>query len=205
MLASAGLLDDRRATIHWDMLDTFTERFLDVHVERTQITRDGPYITCAGAMSALEMTLELIEHHLGTAPRLDVEALFLHGDQPSEQTPENQSITDLITQRALQIMRENVERPLSLAALSKRLSCQPRTLNRRFHARLGASPGMVYRHMRLSSARKLLESSTMSISEVALRCGYDSPAAMARAIRQYYGMSPSSLRKQSVSLMQINL
>ena len=202
LLASAGLLDGRRATIHWDLLDTFSERFLEIQTERTQVLRDGQYITCAGAMSALEMTLGLIEHHLGVAARLDVEALFMHGDHPTEPRSKHHSTSDPITQRAIRLMRENIESPLNLSELSKQLSCQPRTLDRRFRTRLGAPPGTVYRHMRLSSARKLLESSTLSVSEIALRCGYDSPAALARAIRKSYGLSPSTLRKQSVSPIQ---
>ncbi len=197
LLASAGFLDNRRATVHWDLLDTFSERFLDIRAEREHVLQDGPFVTCAGAMSALEMTLGLIDHHLGTAARLDVEALFMHDTPSFEPNTEHRPVSDPIIRRALQMMRENIEKPLNLTELSKRLSCQPRTLDRRFRSRLGAPPGTVYRHMRLSSARKLLESSTLSISEIALRCGYDSPAAMARAIRQNYGISPSILRKQA--------
>lgn len=202
LLASAGLLDGRRATIHWDLLDAFSERFLEVRAEREQVLHDGPYMTCAGAMSAMEMTLGLIEHHLGAASRLDVEALFLHGSQSGETRSSQNTSSDPLTKRALQLMRENIEKPLSLAELSHRLSCQPRTLSRRFQTRLGASPGTVYRHMRLAAARKLLESSTLSVSETALRCGYDSPAAMARAIRKYYGLSPTQLRLKARSIIQ---
>jgi transcriptional regulator GlxA family with amidase domain len=101
-----------------------------------------------------------------------------------------------MVRRALAVMRETVERPLPLKQLAKRLSCQPRTLDRHFRARLGAPPGTVYRHLRLSAARKLIEDSRQSISEIALRCGYDSPAAMTRAIRQVYGATPSALRRK---------
>ena len=194
LLASSGLLAGRRVTVHWDLLDAFTERFLDCEVERARVLRDGPWWTCAGAMSALDLTLGLIADHLGIAVRLDVEALFIHGDPPVTMARERQAVSDPLVQRALGLMRENVERPLPLATLARALSCQPRTLDRRFRARLGAPPGTVYRHLRLAAARRMLDGTGLSIAEIAVRCGYDSPAALSRAVRQLYGTTPSALR-----------
>lgn len=193
LLASAGLLNGRRATVHWDLLDAFTEKFLDVEASRERVIRDGPMMTCAGAMSALDLTLGLIAQHLGLSARLDVEALFLHGDPPVGQG--EASVEDPLVRRALAILRDTVERPLPMAQLAKRLSCQPRTLDRHFRARLGAPPGTVYRHLRLSAARKLIEDSRLPVAEIALRCGYDSPAAMTRAIRRAFGATPSQIRR----------
>ena len=194
LLASAGLLDGRRATVHWDLLDAFTERFLSVEADRARVLRDGPMVTCAGAMSALDLTLDLIAEHLGNAARLGVEALFLHGDPPVS-PDRGAAVTDPLVQRALSVMRDTVERPLALTQLARRLSCQPRTLDRRFRARLGAPPGTVYRHLRLAAARKLLEGSTLGVAEIAVRCGYDSPAALTRAIGRHYGATPTALRR----------
>lgn len=196
LLASAGLLEGRRATVHWDLLDAFTERFLDVQAERSRVVRDGRVITCAGAMSALDMTLGLIADHAGLAVRLDVEALFMQGDPPVNAPQERGAVTDPLVRKALAAMRQNLERPLSLIELSRGLSCQPRTLDRRFRNRLGAPPGTVYRHLRLSAARKLLENSTLGVAEIALRCGYESPAALTRAMRAHYGATPSVLRRR---------
>jgi len=192
LLASAGLLAGRRATVHGDLFDAFAERFFDVEASRARITRDGAMVTCGGAMSALELTLGVIADHLGLAARLDVEALFLH-DDPGIGAARD-TVADPLVRRALGLMREAIERPLPLAVLARRLSCQPRTLERRFRARLGAPPGTVYRHLRLSAARKMIEDSTLSVAEIALRCGYDSPAAMSRAFRRLHGAPPTALR-----------
>lgn len=196
LLASAGLLTGRRATVHWDLFDSFVERFLEIEAERSRVVRDGSYMTCAGAMSALDLTLDLIADHAGLAARLDVEALFIQGNPPVSSPHDRGAVTDPLARRALSMMRDNLERPLELGELSKRLSCQPRTLDRRFRSRLGAPPGTVYRHLRLSSARKMLEGSALGISEIALRCGYESPAALSRAMRKYYGKTPTALRRE---------
>ncbi len=194
LLASAGILQGRRATVHWDLLEAFTERFLDIEVARARVMRDGPYWTCAGAMSAFDLTLDLIADTVGISARLDVEALFLHGDPPVR-ADGLQGEDDPLIRRALTLMRDTIEMPLDLVSLAKALSCQPRTLDRRCRARLGAAPGTVYRHLRLSAARKLLEGGRLPVAEVALRCGYENPAALARAIRRQYGASPSELRR----------
>jgi transcriptional regulator GlxA family with amidase domain len=194
LMAAAGLLDGRRATVHWDLIDDFAETFLEVRAERAHHLRDGPVMTCAGAMAALDLTLETISAHLGTAMRLDVEALFIHGEPPVGAPGEAEGARDPMVRRALALMREHLERPLPLAALARRLSCQPRTLDRRFRAGLGAPPGRVYRHLRLAAARRLIAETRLGIAEVAVRCGYDSPAALARAVRREYGRSPRALR-----------
>lgn len=191
LLAAAGMLEGRRATLHWDLIEPFGEAFLQVDVQRARMVRDGPVITCAGAMSALDLMLELIGDHLGTAGRLDVEDHVMHGSRTHAPDPQGRAP---MIRRALALMRAHVEQPLALGALAAALSVQPRTLDRRFRAALGAPPGTVYRHLRLSEALKLLESTRLSVSEIAVRCGYESPAALARAMRRRYGRAPSNLR-----------
>lgn len=195
LLASAGLLDGRSATVHWDLLEAFTERFLMLEAKRARVLRDGPIMTCAGAMSALDLTLGLIADHLGLAARMEVEALFLHDAPPLRQGREPQ-ITDPLVSRAVGSMRDSLEKPIALTGLARLLGCQPRTLDRRFRAALGAPPGTVYRHLRLAAARKLIEETTLGMAEISVRCGYESPAALSRAIRCRYGLTPRALRER---------
>jgi transcriptional regulator GlxA family with amidase domain len=108
-----------------------------------------------------------------------------------------QDSDDPLVRRALALMRDTIELPLDLSALANALSCQPRTLDRRCRAKLGAPPGTVYRHLRLAAARKLLEGGDLPVAEVALRCGYENPAALARAIRRHYGAPPTELRRMA--------
>ena len=196
LMASAGLLNGRRATVHWDMLDAFAERFLDVDVERARAIHDGSYVTCAGAMSAYDMTLDLISQHLGESARMDVDDQFIKGDPPVTAPGDTPPEGDPLVRKALDVMRDHLERPLTQLTLARALSCQPRTLDRRFRASLGAPPGTVYRHMRLSNARKMLEGTKLGVAEISVRCGYDSPAALSRAIKLRYNSTPSALRNR---------
>jgi len=79
--------------------------------------------------------------------------------------------------------------------LSKIAACPPKTLLRRFKVAFGTTPIQVYRHIRLTNARQLVESTSLSMSEIALRSGYESAAALSRAFRLRFGVSPRELSK----------
>ena len=194
-MAAAGLLSGRRATLHWETLDRFSERFLDVDTVRHRVVRDENRITCAGAMSAFDLTRSMIEDHLGSAVALDVDAMLLRDDSLALQHRGRSSAATDPVQKAIAAMQSNIEQPLSLSALSKIAACPPKTLLRRFKAALNATPVQVYRHIRLTNARQLVESSSLSISEIALRSGYESAAALSRAFKLRFGLSPRELSK----------
>ena len=77
LLAAAGLLDGRRATIHHDLLEPFAETFPNMEVERARWVRDEGRITCSGGMAAFELTCDLIREDHGAALLLEITQLFL--------------------------------------------------------------------------------------------------------------------------------
>ena len=193
-MAAAGLLNGRKATVHWDVLEAFSERFLDVQVVQALWVEDGDMLTCAGASATVDLSRHLIAKDISPAIALDVEALFT----PPVQQDATQSPHSLLS-RATRVMRDHLEAPLPLADLAVRLNTSPRTLSRRCEANLGLSPGQLYRHIRLSAARQLVEGSALSVSEIAIRCGYDNPSAMTRAFRQRFGAPPRAFRGETAS------
>ena len=52
LLAEAGLLDGYRATIHWDEIDRFSEKFSDVRVHKESVVFDRGRASCGGASTA---------------------------------------------------------------------------------------------------------------------------------------------------------
>jgi transcriptional regulator GlxA family with amidase domain len=189
LMASAGLLEHKRATVHWDILDSFSERFLNVEPLRERVVRDDNRVTCAGATSAYDLTRELICDHIGHGIALDVDSLFMRRD---DLRPRNiGSGPSGPVQRAIDLMHRSIETPMILDEISRQVACPPKTLSRRFQSALGATPGQVYRHIRLSAARHLVESSSLQITEIAVRTGYESPAALTRAFKKRFGHAPS--------------
>ena len=76
LLAEAGLLEGYKATIHWDEIDRFSERFSDVYVQPDAVVFDRDRVTCGGASTAFTLALQLIVQSHGQTLRLRVENLF---------------------------------------------------------------------------------------------------------------------------------
>ncbi|MEL7115190.1 MAG: GlxA family transcriptional regulator, partial [Pseudomonadota bacterium] len=59
-LAKAGLLDGKKATIHWENQDSFTEEFEDVELTKSVFVVDGNRITTAGGTASIDLMLKII-------------------------------------------------------------------------------------------------------------------------------------------------
>lgn len=189
LLAHTGMLDGKQATIHWDELDAFAEKFSAVEVQPLPWVSDGRVTTCAGGRAAFDMMLEVIEDQHGTMLRLDVEGLFQRDMRAAPQPEQRFSTKHHLASRAMRLMRQTVEEPLALDAIAARLELSPKSLERCFAQVLGTTPGQVYKHLRLSKAQSLAASGTMPMAEIAVRCGYSSASSLARAYRQEFGVT----------------
>ena len=189
LLAEAGLLDDYRATIHWDELDRFSERFSDIDVQKEAVIYDRDRITCGGASTAFALAMQMIEKQHGAALRLRVEHLFsgAYAQRPVRRGG--------IAARAVDLMRAHIEEPLPIAQLAQQLWRSQKHLEQQMLARLGAAPQVIYRRIRLERARQLSLDTTISVAEISVRCGYQDASAMTRAFRSEYGTTPQALRR----------
>ena len=189
LLAQAGLLDGLRATIHWDELDRFSERFSEVDVQKEAVIYDRNRITCGGASTAFALAMQLIEKQQGAALSLLVENLFsgAYAQRPVRRGG--------IAARAVDLMRAHIEEPLPIAQLAQQLGRSQKHLEQQMLARLGAAPQVIYRRIRLERARQLSLDTTISVAEISVRCGYQDASAMTRAFRSEYGTTPQALRR----------
>ncbi|MGV6846951.1 MAG: GlxA family transcriptional regulator [Marinibacterium sp.] len=188
LLAAAGLLDGRRATIHWDEIDRFAERFPETTVVPDRIVRDGAFLSCGGANTAFDLVLDLIAAHHGAMVRLEVASLFM--PDPERTSGPGGSAQD----KLISLMRRNIEFPLPVAELAARLGQSQKALERACKRRYGIGPRRIYLGLRLGEARRLLTNTRLSVEEVATRCGYGNASAMTRAFGREFGLSPRALR-----------
>ncbi len=189
LVAAAGLLENRKATIHYDEIDAFAERFPEIQVRRKRWVNDDGVITCGGAMASFELVLDLIAELHGTGLALEIAQLFM-----VEHATFGQSIPpvskDRRVDKCLLSMEANIEQPLSIPELARLSNCRQRDMEQRFVRALGTTPDVVYRRLRLNAAKKLLEANIMPVSEIAVRCGYSNASAFSRAFRREFGVAP---------------
>jgi transcriptional regulator GlxA family with amidase domain len=67
ILARAGLMGDRRMTVHWEYAAALAEVAPDLRLERTLYVIDRDRMTCAGGTAPMDMMHALIATHHGRA------------------------------------------------------------------------------------------------------------------------------------------
>lgn len=201
VLARAGLLAGQRATTHWEDLEMLASTFPDIEVLRDRVVTSGKWLTTGGASPCIDMMLMLIETDFGRAIAEGVARAFLYDPAHVGSDPQTLvSVTRLARRsppvaRALQAMEAALEDPPNMPVIARAAGVSVRRLEMLFARELGTSPAATFRQLRLSEARRMVLSSRLPLSEVAVRCGFSSLSAFSRAFSRAFGTSPSALRR----------
>lgn len=202
-LAEAGLLDGRRATVHWARAPEMRRNFPRVKVDADRIfIVDGSIWTSAGMSAALDLTLGMVEQDFGPQlARAVAQKLVLYHRRGGGQSQHSALIelnpTSKRIQQALEFARQNLHRDVSVGELAGAAFLSPRQFSRAFRAETGSSPAKAIEQLRLEAARLMLEHGRQSIASVALATGFGDRDRMRRAFLRVYGQSPQSLRRSS--------
>ncbi|HET7709231.1 MAG TPA: helix-turn-helix domain-containing protein [Sphingomicrobium sp.] len=199
-LARAGLLDDRRATTHWEDCENLTERFPNVLLEPDAIyTEDRGIWTGAGVSAGIDLALAMVEQDHGHDLALLVarrQVVFLK--RPGGQSQFSSFLECQRRERPLapllQWIVENPTADLRVEALADRANMSLRSLYRWFVAVAGSSPADWVENVRLEVAKRLLEQTTNRISQIARDSGFGSDERMRRTFARRLGIGPSDYR-----------
>ena len=99
-------------------------------------------------------------------------------------------------QRVIELMELSLDTAFSLSALAAEAELSDFYFSRLFHEATGHSPSQYFIQLRLAKARRLLSSTSLSIIEVALEVGYNSPGHFAQVFKRHTGMTPRAYRQQ---------
>jgi AraC family transcriptional regulator, glycine betaine-responsive activator len=200
-LAKAGLLDNFRATIHWENMSALREEFPRVLISDQLFTIDRTRFTCSGGTAPLDLMLNLIEAKLGPRISQRVSEQFIvdrvRKDRDRQYVPlrARVGVSHRSLIRVAQIMEENIEKPLSLEKIAKATGLSRRQIERLFKRDLNCVPKRYYLEMRLRRARELLLQTSMPIMDITAACGFQSPPHFSKCYRGLYGYPPSAERK----------
>ena len=201
LLARAGLLDGYRATVHWEWRDAFAEDFPGIDCRTSLFETDRGRLTCAGGTAALDMMLHLIGLRFGHGLAVDISEQFIHerirpaGDAQRMAVGRRLGLADPKLEAVIAAMEENLEEPLPSIELAGIAGVSERQLERLFRRALGCTPTRYYLDLRLRRARILLGQTRLPVMEVALACGFATPAHFSRAYRDHFGHAPREERQ----------
>ena len=200
ILASAGLMEGRRMTVHWEHAQALAESYPSLMLERSLYVIDRDRITCAGGTAPMDMIHALLTEHHGSDFARKVSDWFMHTDIRPSASPQRAGLVERYSTsspsviHAIEAMENHIADPLDLGQLAMLSRVSPRQLNRLFYDKLGQSTMTVYRDLRLEKARNLLLQSVLSITEIALATGFSSSAHFSKSFRDKYDVTPSTLR-----------
>lgn len=195
-LAAAGLLDGKRATIHWENHDSFSEVFENINLTKSVYVLDGNRFTAAGGTSAIDLMLKLIADEHGPELANSVADQLVYSSIRTDQDTQRLSVPTRIGVRhpklaqVIRVMETHIEDPISPAILAQDVGMSTRQLERLFRRYLSRSPKRYYMELRLQKARNLLMQTDMSVINVALACGFTSPSHFSKCYRAHYQTTP---------------
>jgi transcriptional regulator GlxA family with amidase domain len=201
LLAEAGVLDGRRVVTHWATCDALRRRFPAVRVERDPIfVRDGHVFTSAGITAGMDLALELVEDDFGRDLALSVaRVLVMFLRRPGGQSQFSVQLSAQLAERndVREVQGWIADHPdgdCSVEALARRARMSPRNFARVFRREIGVTPAAYVEAQRVEAARRLLESTTRSLAEVAGACGFARVETLHRAFRRVLRVAPGQYR-----------
>lgn len=201
VLADAGLLNGYRATLHGLPSLELRQRYDNVRLTDDVFCVDRNRLTCRGATAAQDLMIWTIGRELG---RDVAEALAQWFVRERVGEPELGAGTELdqatrteqpALAEAVDLMFSNIEEPLSGDDIAGHVNLSRRQLERLFRKYLDTVPSRYYLKIRLDKARELVRSSGLSLTDIAMSCGFSSGAHFSTTYRNAFGLTPSEDRE----------
>ncbi|MFZ6843473.1 GlxA family transcriptional regulator [Undibacterium sp. RuTC16W] len=202
LLANTGVLDGKRATTSWWLAAYFRQQYPKVILEAEElIVQDGNLVSSGGLTSYIDLSLWLVAHFCGeTLRQLCAKMLVIDANRNS-QAPyiasamiQNQG--HVIVERARRWLNKRLDQPWLMGELAEHCHTSQRTLLRRFQENVGLSPAQYVQQLRIERAKALLETTKISLEELAGRCGYQDVSSLSKVFKQWTQVTPKEYRQR---------
>ncbi|MBT1870987.1 helix-turn-helix domain-containing protein [Enterobacter mori] len=203
LLAQSGLLDGRRATTHWRLLETMQAAYPAIRVEGGPIyVQDGPIWTSGGVSSGFDLTLALVEDDYGFSLARDVaQDMVMYLRRPGGQLQFSrynlqQSGTRGPISELQSWILQNLTADLCVERLAERAAMSPRNFTRVFTRYAGVSPARYVTEARLAAARQLLEQTSDPLELIAEQSGFGTSINLRRVFEKQLHLTPTEYRQR---------
>jgi transcriptional regulator GlxA family with amidase domain len=201
VLAAAGLLDGRPATTHWRDADRFRRMFPKVGLDADVLfTDDGDVLTSAGVASGIDLCLHVLRRDHGAeianrVARRCVVPPWREGGQAQYIERPVPAVTDSSTSATRAWALEHLHRPISLQEMAAHARMSVRTFTRHFRDEVGMTLGQWLTQQRVELARRLLETTDLTVDRIAAEAGFGTSASLRQHLTAALGVSPTAYRQ----------
>jgi transcriptional regulator GlxA family with amidase domain len=164
---------------------------------------DGRIMTCCGRGATMDFALYCIAGACGgeiareVADRLNCDQLRDHNRKQARWTDAGRGMTPPALRRAIALMIDNLEHPLSTSEVAECIGTCSRQLQRMFLHHFGLTPSRFYQDHRLQCARRLIRQTGMSVTEIALATGFKTTSHFSERYWRLFGVRTSRDRLSS--------
>ncbi|KNA89774.1 helix-turn-helix domain-containing protein [Gordonia sp. w5E2] len=199
---AAGLLDGRRCTTHWAYGEKLAHMFPAARVDTDVLfVDDGPVTTSAGTAAGIDAALHLVREEIGheaanlIARRMVVPPHRDGGQRQFVDTPIPECGSKGFAEM-LDWLVENLDREVRVDEMAARMHMSPRTFARRFGDEVGVSPHKWLTEQRVAHARRLLETTSLPMEQIATQAGFGSATLLRHHFASAVGVSPATYRRR---------
>lgn len=199
-LAAAGLLSGKAATTHWHYFDQFQRDYPDVELKRQYFITQSGSIYCAASVNAVaDLTVHFIHRTYGQEIATHVQRNFSHEiRRPYESTSyyddKHRYHPDEDIVQAQIWLQDNCQKEILLKNVAEKFDMSVRTFNRRFKNATGKTPLQYLQEIRIDMAKDLLQTSNLSVSEIAYKVGYQDMGHFSSLFKKLLSTTPSEYR-----------
>ncbi|TLM78726.1 GlxA family transcriptional regulator [Microbulbifer harenosus] len=199
-LAEAGLLNGKPATTHWHYFEQFAASYPEVNLKRQYFITQADRLFCAASVNALaDVTVHLIRQLYGPAIASHVERNFSHEiRRPFEEIAYSEGAVHLHPDedivQAQTWLKQHCSEDVKLSEVAKTFDMSVRSFNRRFKLATGQTPLQYLQNVRVDMARELLQSTNLSVNEIAEKVGYQDMGHFTALFKKFLSTTPSEYR-----------
>jgi transcriptional regulator GlxA family with amidase domain len=204
LLAAAGLLRDRRATTAWWLAPTLQKHEPRCRVDADRmICADGPVVTAGAAFAHIDLMLHVLRERFGAALVEALSRMLLLDGRAAQApfiVPEVLANGNELVGRVALRVEAALPRVPAISALAREFCLSERTLSRHIYKATGKTTQALVQSIRLRSARRLLETTRMTVDQVAEAVGYRDSTALRRLMMKRMGANPSAYRPATAAI-----
>ncbi len=204
LLAESGLLDHRQATTHWYLAKAFQQRYPLVDLRPQEVITEHDRLICSGAATAyLNLALRLVEKFAGAnLAAATAKMLLIDANRVSQASFKSLTVqdhlphADALVVKAQRWMEKRLPQSFRLADLARAMAVSERTVIRRFKQALGDTPVGYLQTMKIELAKRLLETTALSVDAISDRIGYADLSSFRRLFKRETGLSPRDYQQR---------
>jgi transcriptional regulator GlxA family with amidase domain len=200
LLASTGLLNGRSATTHVDVCGALAASFPSILVKPDQtVIADGKCYTSGGSTSTFQLLVLLVQKYCGNDIAVRIAKIFAIDLDRYPQSyfstfRPNYTHNDDLVMRVQREIEANYFDINTIDDVIKDLPASRRDFVRRFKKVIRIPPIEYLQHIRIETAKRQLEQTNHSITEIIFDTGYADPKSFRKIFHKLVGMKPMDYR-----------